>query len=116
MERPLSPVRAMPNAGLVTGHIHALTAHPRREQDVVLRLHVERADDLPDLPNFVASEVGKEVEVVLRRGGAAGLRAGDRIQLTVRFEGDEYGGGFFANAWECRVLGPAGESSACADT
>lgn len=116
MEGPFLPVRAMPNAGLVTGHIHALAAHPRRAQDVILRLHVERAEDLPDLPNFVASEVGKELEVVLRRGGTAGLRAGDRVQLTVRFEGDEFGGGFFANAWECRVLGPEGESSVCADT
>lgn len=116
MEGPFLPVRAMPNAGLVTGRIHALAAHPRRAQDLILRLHVDRAEDLPDLPNFVASEVGKELEVVLRRGGTAGLRAGDRVQLTVRFEGDEFGGGFFANAWECRVLGPEGESSVCADT
>lgn len=107
------PVRAMPNAGLVTGHIRALAQHPRREQDLILRLHVEHAEDVPDLPNFVASEVGREVKVILRQGGAAGLHAGDRVRLTVRFEGDEFGGGFFANAWECQILRPGGEAAGC---
>lgn len=113
MEEPFLPVRAMPNAGLVTGRVHAVAQHSRREQDLVLRLHVEQAEDVPDLPNFVASEVGREVEVILRRGKTAGLRAGDRVRLTVRFEGDEFGGGFFANAWECQILRPGEETAGC---
>jgi hypothetical protein len=56
------------------------------------------------MPNFVAAEAGRAIHVVVRRGRQLALHAGSKVQMTVHYEGDERGGGFYANASELQVI------------
>jgi len=98
------PVR--PNAGKAIGEIKTIAPHPQREQDAVVSLFVQRAEDVAGVPNFVASETGHAINVTIRRGRQLPLQPGSTVQLTVRYEGDERGGGFYANAADFQIIAP----------
>jgi hypothetical protein len=98
MPGPLRAAPVRPNAGKAIGEIRAVRPHPSRAQDAVISLFVQRAEDVAGMPNFVAAEVGRDIQVTVRRGRRLDLHAGACVQLTVRFEGDERGGGYYANA------------------
>jgi hypothetical protein len=99
------PVR--PNAGRVIGQVQSVAPHPGRAQDAIVSFLVQESKDIAGMPNFVASEAGRVIQVVVRRAGAtpaSSLRAGARAELIIRYEGDERGGGFYANAADYRPL------------
>ena len=98
----VAPVR--PNAGKATGVIHAIQPHPQRAQDMIISFLVQSAEDIAGMPNFVATETGHAIQVTVRRGRDLGMRAGSRMRLTVRYQGDERGGGFYANAADCQLI------------
>jgi len=98
MGTPAQFVRVRPNAGRAMGEVRAVDPHPTRAQDAIISLFVQRAEDIAGLPNFVSEETGRAIRITVRRGRRLGLHAGERVQLTVRYEGDERGGGFYANA------------------
>jgi hypothetical protein len=104
MGTPVQSIPIRPNAGKAIGEVRAVEPHPKRAQDAVISLFVQRAEDIAGLPNFVAPEAGRAIRVTVRRGRRLELRAGARVQLTVRFEGDERGGGFYANAADFQPL------------
>jgi hypothetical protein len=101
---PVQPIPIRPNAGAAIGEIQAVKPHPKRAQDAIISLFIQHAEDVAGLPNFVAPEAGHAIQVVVRRGRRLDLRAGARVQLTVRFEGDEHGGGYYANAADCKPI------------
>ncbi len=104
MEGPFLPIPVQPNRGRAIGRVEAVAPHPKRAQDTIVSLVVQRADDIPGMPNFVASETGHRIDVVVRSGRQLKLRAGRRVGLTISYEGDERGGGYYANASDAELL------------
>jgi len=104
MEGPFLPVPVMPNAAIATGTVESISADPARAGDAAICLNVRRTDRVADLPDFIHSEIGRSINVIVRQGQQLDLRAGATIQLTVRYEGDESGGGYYANASDYQLI------------
>lgn len=93
----LGYVPVVPNASLVTGTVEGI-AQPQPFALPVLELAVQRAEDIEDLANFVAEEVGKTIPIYLRGEAPEEwpmLRS--KVRLRVEFRGDESGGGYYAH-------------------
>ena len=92
-------VPVKPNASLVTGTVRCLQRPAPGAQQPVLELLVRRAEDVESLANFAAADVGNTIAIKLRgkmREGWPALQ--DYVRLRVEFRGDEWGGGYYANA------------------
>ena len=96
------PVR--PNAGKAIGKIQAVSVHPKRTQDAVIALHIDRVESISGKPNFLASEAGHAIQVTIRRGSQLNLPVGARVQAVISFQGDERGGGYYTNAADLKIV------------
>ena len=104
MEGPFLPVQVTPNASVATGEIESVSSLPDRAQDAVICLHVRQAESVAGVSDFVSSEVGRSIDVVVRRGRQLDLQTGSTVQLKISYEGDERGGGFYANASDYELV------------
>jgi hypothetical protein len=87
----------MPNASMVTGTVQTLK---HEDQRPVLELLVQCADDVPDMANFVAEEIGNTIPIKINRHDQSKAlpTPETHVRLRVEFRGDEWGGGYYANA------------------
>jgi len=104
MEGPFLPAPVMPNAAIATGIVESISADASRAGDTAICLTVRRTDRVADLPDFIRSEIGQSINVIVRQGQQLDLRAGSTIQLTIRYEGDESNGGYYANASDYELI------------
>ena len=105
MRSPFGAVPVRPNAGKATGLIQSVAPLAQRPQDAVISFLVQKAENVAGMPNFVASETGRAIDVVVRRAAPLQLQPGSIVELTIRFEGDEHGGGYYAGPSEYRLVG-----------
>ena len=89
---------------MATGEIESVSPLPDRAGDAVICLRVRQARSVTGMPDFVSSEVGRSIDVVVRRGRQLDLQAGSTVQLKISYEGDERGGGFYANATDFELV------------
>lgn len=104
MEGPFLPIQVTPNASLAIGTIETVSTIPNRTQDAAICLSIRQADAIAGMPDFVTAEIGQSINVVVRRGRQLDLREGSTIQLKISYEGDERGGGYYANASDYQLI------------
>ncbi len=96
----------MPNASLVVGTVQDLKSPEHGQEFPVLALLVDEAENVADLANFCAEEVGNVIPVILQ-GPVHDklLRPKAKVHLRVEFRGDEWGGGYYANTEDLKLAG-----------
>jgi hypothetical protein len=104
MEGLFLPVPVRPNASVAVGTIESVSSHPTRAGDAAICLNVRRTTQIADMPDFIHSEIGHSIHVVVRQGQQLNLREGSTVQLTISYEGDESGGGYYANASDYELI------------
>jgi hypothetical protein len=101
---PPDRVRAAPNASRIRGRITRVRPAPGGAGQV-WDVDVHEAGDVTALANLAAPRIGKSVEVYVHPDFKEPFAAGDRVEATVVFEGDERGGAFFVRGDEARHPG-----------
>jgi hypothetical protein len=88
-----APVRE--NASQLQVEILSLTPSDKNPDLVVAHVRVNSLGMVEGFDPYDPEMVGKEVDILLITGDAAGLAVGDLINLTVSYRGDEWGGGYY---------------------
>ena len=104
MDSPFLPIPVMPNASVAVGTIESVSSHPTRAGDAAICLNVRRTVRVAGMPDFIHSEIGRSIDVIVRQGQQLDLREGATVQLTISYEGDESGGGYYANASDYELI------------
>lgn len=116
MQKPsMGRVPVMPNGSLITGTVERVQRAPADMP--ILELTVARVENVGDLANFCAAEVGETIPIHLRgqvREDWPRPRA--HVRLRVEFRGDERGGGYYAHADNMEIIETPEGSTAASDT
>jgi hypothetical protein len=89
----VSGAPVVPNAGYVQGKLVAVEPDPAGTGSV-WQIAVHEARDVPGLPNFAASSIGKTIAVYIHPELKADVDVGATLQARVTYRGDERGGRF----------------------
>lgn len=92
-DKPRRRAPVVPNACYVQGELVAVDRDPAGAGSV-WRIAVREARDVPGLPNFAASWIGKTIAVYIHPELETNLKVGATVQARVAYRGDERGGRF----------------------
>ena len=90
-----APVRE--NASLVQVEILSLTPSEKNAEYVVLHVRVITAAPAEGLEEYNPNLPGQEIDILVLAGDATSLEPGKIIDLTIRYSGDEWGGGYYGS-------------------
>ena len=98
---PIEGVPVIPNGGLMTGEIEGIKMYS--EDNILMNIRVLRSEDMGKMANFLTSEIGKTIKVLVGECRHLSLKPGDIIKLSVSYEGDERGGGYLASGRDLSI-------------
>ena len=96
-------VPTAPNESIVCGKLVEIGAGPDG-MGCIWKVRVDEARDVGELPNFTRGRVGETILIYVHPGMRKEFKAGDTIEVTVSFQGDERGGAFFLMGDKVRKL------------
>jgi len=77
-------VQGIENLSLIRGRVLARRPHPRLADWDVIELALEAAETVPDKINLLASQVGKTIDLAVRRAALGATGPGGRLRCRAK--------------------------------
>lgn len=85
-------VQVIENRSQITAQLISSAPSATSADATVLRVKILSSQDVEKMPNFTTGKENQEVDLLIKTANLPALQAGDKLQATVSYFGDEHGG------------------------